>query len=449
MYKYFFNNDSLKKLNMILKKNISEFSIFFVTIILILNSADPVLETDSVRYLNQSLLDPPLYSSFIFISQLIFGSLKYVVILQTIFVAFAIIFFTKTLTQIFDLGSFDKTLISLFLFLPVISIYKNILTETISYTFSLLFISFMAKLIYNFNNKNLAWLSITAIALLITRNQFLFLYPIIFLLFLGLFFSNPDKQKIKLLTLSLILIFLTHNFLIILNTHLKKDIIHINKEYGVPEDIDIIQNTKWTEKITYVTLGPSYFLFIDALYVSNIEDVELFKNQNTKKLLVNIFNEMNEKKSLIKNYNGRGHFASSFSNIRDYSYPLLSRLAHQQNLSVSKLRNEISIKLIKKNYKIYIKFLIKKAYDTTWLFIVVPLLISLSGLIFFIKNKSNISLLLSSVSLFAISNHMVIYLFGRIQPRYFLYSDLILLVLLFMIVSTFLKIINKKKSNNF
>jgi len=309
MYKYFFNNDSLKKLNMILKKNISEFSIFFVTIILILNSADPVLETDSVRYLNQSLLDPPLYSSFIFISQLIFGSLKYVVILQTIFVAFAIIFFTKTLTQIFDLGSFDKTLISLFLFLPVISIYKNILTETISYTFSLLFISFMAKLIYNFNNKNLAWLSITAIALLITRNQFLFLYPIIFLLFLGLFFSNPDKQKIKLLTLSLILIFLTHNFLIILNTHLKKDIIHINKEYGVPEDIDIIQNTKWTEKITYVTLGPSYFLFIDALYVSNIEDVELFKNQNTKKLLVNIFNEMNEKKSLIKNYNGRGHFA--------------------------------------------------------------------------------------------------------------------------------------------
>lgn len=429
-------------------KFFSEIAIILFTLVLILSSSDPVIDTDSTRYINQSLSDPPLYSNFIFISQSIFGSLKSVVILQTIFVAFGIFFFTKTLSAItvFDLGSFEKTAISLFLYLPVISFYDYILTETISYAFSLFFISSTINLIFKFNIQNLALTSITAIALLITRNQFLFLYPLVILIFLGLYFLKPKKKVLKLLTISLIGIFLTHNFLIILNTYMKKNIVstYTKKEYGPPSDIDLLLKTKWTEKLTYVEIGPSYFIFIDSIYISSVQDIKLFDNQSTKDLLINIFDEMEKKKSLIKYYNGRGHFGSSFATIRDYSYPLLAELASQENISLSKLRWEISRTLIVKNFKTYLKFILKKSFDSSWLFIVVPFLILLSSLNFFISNKSNFSLVLICISLFSLSNHVVIYVFGRVQPRYFLYTDFILLIFIFMVTAALLNNRNPK-----
>ena len=55
----------------------------------------------------------------------------------------------------------------------------------------------------------------------------------------------------------------------------------------------------WTEKLTYVNVGPSYFTFIDSIYISNIKDVELFNNHNIKKTLINIFNEMDANEALI------------------------------------------------------------------------------------------------------------------------------------------------------
>ena len=64
----------------------------------------------------------------------------------------------------------------------------------------------------------------------------------------------------------------------------------------------------------------------------------------------------------------------------------------------------------------------------------------------FLKHKSQISLFVSSLSIFALANHSVVYLFGRVQPRYLIYSDFILLIFIFIILSIFLK---KAKGGNF
>ena len=54
-----------------------------------------------------------------------------------------------------------------------------------------------------------------------------------------------------------------------------------------------------------------------------------------------------------------------------------------------------------------------------------------------ILNKSKISLVIFSVSSFSLMNHMIVYLFGRIQPRYLIYSDIILLIFVYLLVTLF------------
>ena len=112
--------------------------------------------------------------------QLIFGSLNSVIILQTLFVGFGIIYFTRTVEIHFNLNVMIKSIIALFLFLPVLKFYKSLITEPISYAFSLLFVSFVVKLIYNLKIKNIIWNTIFVILLLLLRNQFIFLYPLCF-----------------------------------------------------------------------------------------------------------------------------------------------------------------------------------------------------------------------------------------------------------------------------
>ena len=130
-----------------IEKYITEILISSAVLIILLYSSDPVLYSDSGRYLEQSLNDPPLYSFLISVLMLIFESLNSVIIFQTLFVGFSIIFFTKIITDQFNLNFIVKILVAIFLFLPVIQFYNNLLTEPVSYAFSLLFVSFVIKLI--------------------------------------------------------------------------------------------------------------------------------------------------------------------------------------------------------------------------------------------------------------------------------------------------------------
>jgi hypothetical protein len=114
-------------------------------------------------------------------------------------------------------------------------------------------------------------------------------------------------------------------------------------------------------------------------------------------------------------------------------------LSSQTNIDIITLKKEISIKLLKANFYKYIKHIFKKFYDSTWLFVFVPFFMLLASLNNFIKYKRNFSLLVIFLSSFSISNHSMIYLFGRIQPRYFIYTDFILLIFILIIFNIFLQ----------
>ena len=156
-----------------IEKGLIEFLIIIAVVTLLAYSSDPVLYPDSQRYLNGNLNDPPIFTLIIFFMQSIFGSLNSVIIFQTLLIGFSIVFFTRTVELIFNFDVITKFLVSFFLFLPVIQFYKHILTEPVSYAFSLMFVSYNLKLIYNLNLYNLVMSVIFAICMLLTRNQFM------------------------------------------------------------------------------------------------------------------------------------------------------------------------------------------------------------------------------------------------------------------------------------
>ena len=160
-------------------------------------------------------------------------------------------------------------------------------------------------------------------------------------------------------------------------------------------------------------------------------------------MLTKIFKEMNSQESLVEHYNGRGHYGLSFNSIRNYSDNLIEKLANQENTTVKSLQKKISAKLIKANFQKYIRHIFKKFYDSTWLFIFVPFAMLIASLTNFIKYKSQLNLVVLFLSLFTLANHSMVYIFGRVQPRYFIYTDLILLIFIFILFGIFLKKKNK------
>jgi hypothetical protein len=403
-----------------IKNSIIDISVLFGIMLILFYSSDPLIYPDSNRYLSGNLHDPPLYSSIISVMQLTFGTLNSVIVLQTLFIGFSIIYFVRTLTTQFNLDLATKTIISLFLFMPIIQFYRHLLTESFSYAFSLLFVSFIFKLIYDLNYKNLIWSTIFVIVLLLTRNQFLFLYPVILLLYSGILILHNSKKTLSWLIISFLSIVLIHNSVLNLNRYINQD---------------SFKNQNSSDRSAFL------FTFIDAIYISSSKDIKSFENQNIQKTLTKIFEEMDKQKALLKYYNGRGHFGLSLKDIRIYSNPLLKNLAIQEKTDVISLKKEISIKLITANFEKYIKHIFKKFYDSAWLFVFVPFFMLLASLINFIKHKSRFSLIVIFLSSFALANHSIVYLFGRVQPRYFIYTDFILLIFIFL---TFSILLNKK-----
>ena len=407
---------------MINKNHTIEILIITLILGLLFYSSDPVLYSDSARYLKGSLNDPPLYSTIIVIMQSAFRTLNSIIILQTLFIGFGIVFFTKTISKYFDLDVLTKGIVAIFLFLPIIKFYNNLLTEALSYAFSLLFVSFVVNLIYNFSIRNLVWTSIFIVSLLLMRNQFIFLYPIVLILYLGILSISRSKKKLILLAISFIFTIFAHNSLVSLNKYIKK----------ASFENEILLESKSNSVFN--------FIYIDAIYISSVKDIGLFEDESLKKTFAKIIQEIDSQKALVEYYNGRGHFGISFKIIISESELLLKDLAIQKKTTVNGLKKEISIKLIKSNFKKYLKFLFKKFYDSAWLFIFIPFFMLLAAFISFLKKKTNLTLFLIFLSTFTLSNHSIIYLFGRVQPRYFIYTDFILLIIIFVIFSMFLKI---------
>ena len=406
------------------KNNFIEILIIISSLILIFISSDPIIYSDSNRYLSGSLQDPPLYSLLILIFKSIFKSLNSIIVIQTFFISFGIIFFIKTISKYFEIDSLVKLIVAVFLFLPILEFYNNLLTEAFGYAFTLFFISFVIRLIYNFTISNSIGIIIFSILLLLLRKQFIFLYPLIVFLYIGIILIQNTKKKNLIIIISFLSILILHNSIITFNKLIKKESFE-------------------KKTLTHQNSSIFNFIYVDAIYISDKTNEDLFEDPDLRKTIRQILLELDVQKANIRHYNGRGHFGQSFPIIINVSEIYLENLAQKKNIGITNLKKSIAIELIKINFKKYVRFLFKKFYDSTWLFVFLPFFMMLAALINFIRRKSNFSLFIITLSIFALANHSLIYLFGRVQPRYLIYSDFILLIFIFLFISMFLK-----KGNN-
>ena len=122
-----------------------EILISTMVLLLLFYSSDPVFYKDTTRILRGSLNEPPLYSFIIKIFESMFVTFNSIVIFQAIFIGLGIMFFTKTISKYLNLNIIIKLIITLFLFLPILRFYNHLLTEPLSYAFSLFFCKFCNK----------------------------------------------------------------------------------------------------------------------------------------------------------------------------------------------------------------------------------------------------------------------------------------------------------------
>ena len=410
-----------------IKKYNIEICVLISFISLLLYSSDPVIYSDSIRYLNASLKDPPLYSSIIILMKIIFRSIESVIVIQTLLIALGIIHLLKTFTLYLSIDFITRVITSTFLLLPTITFYNHLLTEPFGYAFSLFFVSYVIRLIHNFNSQNLIWTTIFVILLLLLRNQFIFLYLVILIIYTGVYILYNSKKVNISLIISFISILLIHNSTITINKYIKK----INQKNS---SLNLLNEYH----------GPFRMASNDVIYVSTIKNVELFKDHNLQETLKKIYKKMNNQKLLLKYNDSRGHFSTSYPKIDDYTETVLKDLAIRKNTTTTKFRKEIFYTLVKENYYEYALLLFKKFYDSTWLFIIVPIIVFTSSLVNFLKYKSRFSLVAIFISTFALGNHSIVYLFGRVQPRYFIYTDFIFLIFIFIIFTIFYQKIRLK-----
>ena len=144
--------------------------------------------------------------------------------------------------------------------------------------------------------------------------------PTSFIIILRYFYIKQIQKKFLWISFCILSIFLVPIFFPSLNKH----IIESSNGKKIYQDLD--------------GYGLYYFTYIDSIYISNINDVDLFENQNVKKTLYKIFEEMDKQKMLIKYYDGRGHFGKSFASIRDNSTNLLLDLAAKENTTINDLK---------------------------------------------------------------------------------------------------------------
>ena len=157
------------------------------------------------------------------------------------------------------------------------------------------------------------------ILLVLLRNQLVILYPIrckVFIFHFGIFVIQKSRKiYIFKLIFSFICIFLFQQSATKIDNYIK---------------IKTLKNDQYIKLLN--KKSPIRFISNDAIYISDIKDIELFKNKTLRKALFNLFTALEKEKALSKYYDSRGHFALSFKIIDDFSELILIDVAKKKKL---------------------------------------------------------------------------------------------------------------------
>jgi len=203
-----------------------------------------ILENDSMGYIRFDDIRTSIYPTIINILLNIDSNYNILVYFNISLFLFCLYIFLKTL---FEEKINYFVILSLYLSL-ILNIYFNgfhftILTESISFSFCLIFLTYLIKLIKNFDNKYLIYISLTLSFILTLRPSSLGFVAVslVFLFYFSLLNNNKSLiEVIKYLILPFIIILSVENLLYYHKHNQRNSIVSSNHIYGKAIMLDIV-----------------------------------------------------------------------------------------------------------------------------------------------------------------------------------------------------------------
>lgn len=427
--------------------------ILFLLVVLVLYTAGAALLfkrgliicADSMGYLNYFSSQSPVYPLVIRICRLIAGSGYQTVLLsvQIVFGLTGITVFSVFLYRHFSLNKWLVLLFSLILFEPyffALRIGNNMATESLAYPLFLITLKYLLEGLKYKNPGKIVWSFFFTSLLVLTRIQFVFLYPlqIIIILYL-LFFTTTNKRLIFKLGM-IFIAFVLGNYLF------EKGYNYIN---GGTID-KAASGLQLATKLIYISTLQDSTLFSDKLekgiFIDIIKDAEKYKltrSSGTDATYLNQIMSYHPTHRIIM-YNMQLHLKPEKSPDSLFTTKLYNYKYFQDSelmVRMGKVSNSMAMKLLIHHWKLFARLYIKSILQTLDYPIgsVRKIIIGIGLLIMFIIGKRSDEL---TVLLVVVICHLLnLCLVATVEvfvTRYFFYTEILVFVIFISVLFSYL-----------
>lgn len=382
------------------------------------------LLNDSGGYIDGAIIRSPLYPLIIRLFSLIDSSLNLLALFQLLFGLFAIHTLLNTLRKFFYFGYITSVIVFIFISLPYYFVTPNqkflignsIMSGAICYPLFLMAASALCRTLTDNKLRFYIYFIIISALLVITRRQFLFMYPFFALLWLSLFIR---KEKADFSRWALLGVF----FISIIAA-------------------DVIERTYQYVKFDEFSYAPftGRQILVMPMFVASDSDTILFEKGSRRDIFKHIYGKMSEEEITFEH---RGFTSSNlYEAYERYYNPISHRVIPAAAEKIMGKRYtehkmddytvQISLTLIKKNLIRFIKLYLKNievniGNKPILLFL---LLIFLLSLIRFIRVRSKPALLILFALILQFGNFLLIAFAEPIIWRYTMYTNHLLYTIL-------------------
>lgn len=390
-----------------------------------LASLGPMTAPDTASYTGLATYRSPLYPLILRINTFFFGAENYGVLylLQILFGLSGVHFLIKTLKGLFQFEGWVTLPLLLVFGIPLYGMVyfgNRILTEAICYPLFLMAFGTLLTGLLRQKTTSLLWFLLWTACLVLTRRQFLFLYPVFFAALGYIVLLAPRSYKKLLLTFAF------------LGTFMFTELTERGAQYLKDGHFTTIPFT-------------GIQLVVAPLYLSNQEDVALFKDDPLKAAIFrDVWELMSEEKACQRSINQDDVSSSIFyyyhynHNYNKIHWPLLHKALAKNNVTDvydhDRITTEMALTLIKSNPVSFAKFyLVGIALSLGgYLFTALVALILISSFFLSLLYRNKYAVSLFFITLMTFGNYMLVCLVEPALVRYTLYTDTILVSLFFI-----------------
>lgn len=377
----------------------------------------PIIGGDAGSYENHWPTRSPIYP---LILDIFCGHYSLLIGFQVVTGAMAILFFCRILQSILNLLPIILLTISFLLFIPyfpigALSIANNVGTEAVSYSLFLISISFFMLGLADGGQKNIVVSCAVLLILILTRKQFLFVFPVYVLMML----FRQDRSKSLVLIGIVLMTFLGANA------------------------IERINNGITTGHYTGIPFTGIQAV-IRPLWISGQEDADSFTGVE-KEVFISTLQTMNKsivsldscKKESLPIQCGYHHFLESYNIICwQILYPTLKQYGITDWWEIDKITLSISSKIIQKHFFSYLSeyYSAVKNGDGPYymILLIVVLFWSMMDILKHDSIKSKIALMVTMMSLV---NILMVSMVEPLLNRYTFYTSFLQIALLVVLIS--------------